>query len=164
MAIGFNAQFIEGRRNELIFKLLTDTNANIRRSIRQAFFELGRDLKATANKEILRKPKGGRTYFIRAPGGRRRRHVASAPGETHANMTGAARRSIGWQVNGSDSLTFGYGVDPRGPAPDYAEFLEFGTSKMAARPSLQNAMSDVERNAEVYFREAWRDVMPFERL
>jgi HK97 gp10 family phage protein len=155
--------FIQDRRNQQIEQLLRDTTANTRRSIRQAFFLLARDLKDTANREILKGQKTGRVYTYRTRSGARRRHQASAPGETHANLTGALRKSIGWQVNGWESLTFGYGVDPRGPAPDYANWVENGSSRMEARPSLQNAMKAVERNAESYFTETWYDVMDFER-
>lgn len=164
MTVGFEQKWIEDRRNARVNELLDDATVNIKRTIRQGFFQLGKDLKITANKEILRRPKKGRVYYIRTRGGRSRRHVASAPGETHANITGALRRSIGWVVAGSESLTFGYGVDPRGPAPDRAEWLEFGTTRMKARPSLQNAMKDTERNAEVYFGTIWKDIMEFERV
>lgn len=121
------------------------------RAIRQGFFQLGKDLKATADKEILRKPKSGRTYIIRGAGGSRRRHVASAPGETHANLSGKLRHSLGWAVQGAAQMEFGY-ID--GLIPEYAPFVEFGTRRMAARPSLSNAVGTTVRNAEIYFSSA----------
>jgi HK97 gp10 family phage protein len=125
------------------------------RAIRQGFFRLGRDLKASADREILRRPKGGRVYLIRGPGGRRRRHIASAPGETHANFSGRLRRSIGWEVRGAQELEFGYGAGPEaGAVPRYGIFLEFGTRRMEPRPSLRNAIGDIERNAEAHFDQA----------
>ncbi len=134
--------------------LLTLKNAeNIaRESVTRAWFEIGADLKRTASREILRKPKAGITYFRVDKLGRRRRHVASAPGETHANMTGALRRSIGWKVQG-DELAFGYGAS-RDDVPEYAPYLEFGTRRMKPRPSLQNAIRNTRRNAENYFANA----------
>jgi len=133
-----------------LFARLGTVNDGVRRAIRQGFFEFGKDLRDTASQEILRRPKGGRTYIVRQ-GKRRFRHTASAPGETHANLSGKLRRSIGFQIHGSRSMDFGYGVDPRGPAPDYAIYVEDGTSRMAARPSLQNAIRVTLRNGEVYF-------------
>lgn len=120
------------------------------RSIRHGWFALGGDLRRTANKEILRRPKSGIVYYIRGPSGRRRRHVASAPGETHANRSGTLRRSLGWIVRGHKSLEFGYGVDK--PAPDYAE-IEIGYGNVKPRPSLLNAIRDTNRNATRYFVE-----------
>ena len=123
----------------------------LRRTVRRGWFKLGKDLKQTANKEILRRPKGGRTYIRRTRGGRRRRHVASAPGETHANMSGKLRRSIGWRVSGSDRMEFGYGVARGESAPAYANAIENGSFKILARPSLRNAITATQRNAERYF-------------
>lgn len=127
-----------------------------RRSIRHGWFELGADLKRTANREILRKPKSGRTYYVSGPSGRRRRHVASAPGETHANLSGELRKSLSWKVRGYTQLEFGYGVDDSGAgkqdAPLWA-LIEFGTKRIKARPSLQNAIKATNRNAIRYFTE-----------
>jgi HK97 gp10 family phage protein len=109
---------------------------------------LGKDLKRTANKNILSKPKGGKVYIARTRGGRRRRHRSSAPGESHANRSGMLRRSLGWKVNGSKSMEFGYGVDK--PAPDYGKFVEDGTFKMKPRPSLAIAVKQTNRNSELY--------------
>lgn len=127
-----------------------------RQAIRQTWFALGKDMRAEANREILRRPKSGRVYIVRARGGRARRHVASAPGETHANLSGDLRRSISWKVFGTDSMAFGYGVSTtfRNAAPKYSPFVEFGTSRMAARPSLENAINATQRNAERHFIDA----------
>lgn len=128
---------------------MTRLNRLTREGIRWAFFEIGRDLKETANTDILKRPKGGRIYIIRGKSGRGRRHVASAPGESHANLTGKLRRSIGWRVRGDTMLRFGYGLQET--APNYTLFVEKGTSKMAARPSLKNSINKNLRNAEVHF-------------
>ncbi len=147
-------EFVQDPRNRLVFTKIEQIPELTRRSIRQGWFMLGRDLMQTASKEILRKPKGGRTYIVRIAGGRRRRHVASAPGETHANLSGKARRSLGYQVSGYQSMEFGYGVDKN--APEYVGFLEGGTTRMAARPSLLNAINATTRNAENYFNNEFK--------
>lgn len=146
-------QIKEDRQNKRVFLRVDQLGPRTKQGIREGFFEFGKDLKQTANKEILRRPKGGRTYIIRGPGGGRRRHVASAPGETHANRSGTLRRSMGWKVNGGRSMEFGYGVGYQAaPAPDYAGYVEDGTRKMAPRPSLGNAVKATERNAERHFQ------------
>lgn len=143
-------------RAERVFASIEDAPNTTRRAIRQAWFDLGIDLKSAASAEILRKPKGGRVYVVRGPGGRRRRHVASAPGETHANLTGRLRRSISWKVHGTDSMRFGYGVStrPSEDAPRYDEYVEFGTRRMEPRPSLDNAISEKQRDAERNFLDS----------
>lgn len=124
--------------------------ANLKRLTKEAVefagYTSGQQLIKATSAEILRKPKGGRTYFRRDRIGRRRRHIASAPGETHANMSGTLRRSLSFRVN-SFELEFGYGVQ-KGDAPEYAASVEFGTRKMAARPSLQNGIRDQRRNIQ----------------
>jgi hypothetical protein len=137
------------RHNDQVLLKLRQGEKLTRAGIRWAFFELGRDLNATADREILKKPKHGRTYIVRGPSGRRRRHRASAPGEAHANLTGKLRKSKGWQVRGSQELTFGYGVADQ--APDYAPFVERGTRRMGARPTLKLSVDANIRNAELHF-------------
>jgi hypothetical protein len=145
-------QVKEDRQNRQVYFRVDQLGPRTAQGIREGFFDLGKDLKAVADKEILRKPKRGRTYLVRGPSGRRRRHVASAPGETHANLSGKLRRSMGWRVQGASSLEFGYGVGYQAaPAPDYAAFVEEGTRRMAKRPSLGNAVNATTRNAERYF-------------
>jgi hypothetical protein len=95
-----------------------------------------------ANNEILHGHKSG-VKWPTLP------NRSSAPGETHANQSGALRRSIGWKVHGSDSLTFGYGAGGSPSAPPYARSVEEGTVKMAARPSLANAIKATNRNTVV---------------
>ncbi len=138
---------------EKTFREIGDIEPITNQAIRQMWFGLGRALVKNANREILRKPKGGRTYIIRSASGRRRRHVASAPGETHANMTGSLRKSLGFKIHGSDRMDFGYGVTGR-ETPLYAKWVEFGTTRMARRPSLENAITATQRDAETYFTRA----------
>lgn len=124
------------RAVQLIENLATATRAGVRYGAWQA----GNILKRNTRADILRKPKSGKTYVTRNRAGARRRHVASAPGETHANQSGALRRSLGFEVRGKE-LEFGYYN-----APDYAPFVEEGTRKMAPRPSLRNNIQRSERD------------------
>lgn len=115
-----------------------------KRQVELAAWKSARGLRSATSQEILRKPKGGRTYIRRDRLGRRRRHVASSPGETHSNMTGRLRRSLSFRVNSSE-IEFGYGVTD-GSAPEYAGWVEFGTKRMKPRPSLQNGINGERRN------------------
>ncbi len=150
-------RFIEDLDNKKVYVQIENLNNLTTQSIRKGFFALGKDLKITANREILRKPKSGRTYILRTRNGARRRHVASAPGETHANLSGKLRRSLSWQVSGSTQLEFGYGVGK--DAPVYGKFLENGTRRMDPRPSLANAIRETNRNGEVYFKEEFKKLI-----
>lgn len=143
--------FTPSKNMDRTFVKLKSSAVITERGIRKAWFKVGQDVKRRANAEILRKPKGGKTYIIRTAGGRKRRHVASKAGETHANLSGALRRSIEWRVRG-DQLDFGYGVVKT--APEYASFVEEGTGRMGARPTLRNAINDTKRNAEQHLRDA----------
>ena len=124
-------------------------NASVmgQRQMRHALFDSGKQLKSTANEEILHGKKSGRIYKVRSRSGRVRRHRSSAPGETHANLTGATRRSLSWKVRGHKQLTFGYGI-VRGDAPVYARRLEKGGGKLAARPTLANSLQANRRNIQ----------------
>ncbi|MCK5017302.1 MAG: hypothetical protein KAS32_09530, partial [Candidatus Peribacteraceae bacterium] len=79
---------------------LSERNA---RGIRQAFYKLGKDLRKTASDLILEKPKHGRLYRIRR-GKLIRKHRASAAGEAPANLSGRLRRSLDFNVVGSERM------------------------------------------------------------
>jgi len=142
--------FKAGPEEGHVFVRLYGIQEATRRAIRQSWFTVGKDLQAEANHEILKGRKTGRLYSVKGSRGRSRRHRASAPGETHANLSGRLRRSISWKVHGTDSMDFGYGVSTTqsNAAPDYASFVEFGTSRMDARPSLKNAINATQRSTE----------------
>lgn len=144
----------DGQTPKILLEI-ENLDVSSRRAIRGAWFQVGRDWKAAANREILRRPKGGRTYFIRGPSGRRRRHVASAPGETHANRSGKLRKALSWKVRGAEQMDVGYGVGSSS-SPRYAPFVEFGTSRMEARPSVENAIDEVDGTVETHFEDALR--------
>lgn len=150
--MSMKVKFLQNASNFKVYAKLNGIERLTKRAVRRGMFKWAKDLKATANQQILAKDKEGIVYLRRTPSGRRRRHRASAPGQSHANRTGALRKSIGWNVTGSDRLEFGYGVDGK-DTPLYAPFIEFGTFRMKPRPSLQNAINSTLGNAETYFKE-----------
>lgn len=120
--------------------------------VEHAAWTSAQGLRRATSKEILRRPKGGRVYKSRTGSGARRRHTSSAAGETHANLSGKLRRSLDFKVSIKE-IEFGYGVT-KGNAPDYANFVEFGTpgGQMKPRPSLQNGIKSQTRNFQANFR------------
>ena len=93
-------QFIQLGANARTFARIEGIEKLTRKGLRQGMFKAGQSLRSEASHEILKGPKTGRIYIRRIRGGRRRRHQASAPGETHANITGKLRRSLSFQLRG----------------------------------------------------------------
>jgi len=140
----------EGSNNREVFLSLDNIDENTRRGIRQGFFRLGRLMEVNLKRELMKKNKTGRIYRNgRTKTGRKRRHRASAPGETPANRSGNYRRNVGYQIRGSENMQFGV----REGAP-YAEFLEEGTSRMDPRPGVGNTVKDTEKDAQNFFDSA----------
>jgi hypothetical protein len=108
------------------------------RGIRQGLYKVGKVLKARANKDILAKDKTGRVYIIRR-GKIRRKHQASAPGETFANLSGAARKTLAFTVTGASELEFGFGSNSQ---TRYTKILETRLN----RPALGNAVKKESGN------------------
>lgn len=140
--------------NEMVLNVRNLDKAT-RRGVRQGFYKLGKSLKATANKNILEKPKSGRTYIIRrGPTGRRFRHIASSRGESFANVSGAARRTLGFDVRGANHLEFGFRKNSQ---TEYTKLLE-DTNKLN-RPTLKIAIKQNQRNSvKLFEREIKRAV------
>jgi len=116
----------------------------------QAFYQIGKDLKQTAVKLIADKKKKTGRIYIKRLNGRLVRHRASAPGEAPANFTGNLKKSVGYDVSGSDKLIFGAGG--KKSKVHYAKFLEQGTRKMQPRPFLKKAIEDNYRNIENHIK------------
>ena len=111
------------RVNRAFRKLPERLTASTRKAIRKG----GLMIRATATVS-LRQPGKGRLYIRGAV-----RHRASAPGDPPASDTGRLLGSIEMVL-----LDGGLAAEI-GTALDYGRFLEFGTSKMAARPFLRPA-------------------------
>ncbi len=86
-----------------------------------------------AVRNIARGSKSGTTRQLYNP---RRTHTSSAPGEFPASDTGFLVSSIVLDI---DTNGLGANVESRA---DYSQALEFGTSKMAARPFMQPALAE----------------------
>ena len=156
---------VDGPTEETL-KHIKNHSRNVRKTIRNTFFFMGQDLKKNIIADIKDvNAKTGKVYIVRGSKskglylmldpitatavnlyrGRRRSHQASAPGETHADLSGTLRKSLGWKVQGSNNLLIGYGVSGK-PAPDYAE-IEFGFGRVEARPSIGNRVDNASFEA-----------------
>lgn len=101
------------------------------------------DTMNTAKKSIQNNSGGGRTYEKYNP---RRTHTASSAGNPPNTDTGFLVSNIHVVVD-LDGL--GGSVESRA---DYSGFLEFGTSKMQARPYLQPALEENKPKIRARFR------------
>lgn len=101
----------------------------VRIGVEQAGHMAGQILVRQFQKGILNGPKSGRLY---------NGHQASAPGEYSANKSGALLRSGGYEMRGGRFLHF----YSRGCG--HAGYQELGTSRMAPRPNLGNAVRDAD--------------------
>lgn len=145
----------QNRENEVVYREVDFMPTRIQQVFRRGFIDFMRAIVKRANYEILHGKKTGRLYRRRLPSGRMKNHRASAPGETHANFSGALRRSLSWKVHGWQRAEVGYGVavEQAKAAPFYAPFVEFGTARMASRPSIKNAIDKEE--PEPHFNRAF---------
>lgn len=92
--------------------------------------------------------RSGRTYKVP---GTQKIYTASSPGEPPASATGALRQSITFEVEGEGKKIIGR----VGSNTKYAPMLEFGTSRMAARPWLRKSFEQSEQKVEEIFTRIW---------
>lgn len=132
--------------NTRAIKSAENIAANTRFGVEHALWRSGKDIQGEFNRQVLAKNKTGRLYIRRIRGGARRKHRASAPGETPANRTGAYRKAFSFNVDGAHQLKVGVAAVENGADGKYPLYLEIGTSRMKPRPGLRNAVSASERD------------------
>jgi len=147
-------------RAKLSIKNLNDATS---KSIRRAFYDLGKDLTKEAKNLIDSKPKSGRTYIKRigTKGQRLKKgisYIASAAGEAPAVVSGTLKRSLNFNVVGDKKLQVG--IDLHYGAATYAKYLEYkniismtgrGSQKIAPRPFLSAAYNNKKAIFKDYF-------------
>ena len=146
-----------GSSNEKTMKFLYELPVELTKAIRQGFYTSGKQLVADLNKD-MKAPKSGRAYKVyRGVSGKLKKpkiHVASAPSETPAIITGKFRKSVDFAVRGNRTLEFGANQS----APEYAEFLEKGTSKMEAREPFKRTViklkDKIKSNIDIQLKKA----------
>lgn len=132
--------------NVQAFESAENIAAKTRFGIEKALWHSGKDIQGEFNRQVLAKNKTGRLYIRRTRGGAKRKHRASAPGETPANRTGAYRKAFSFNVDGAHQLKVGIAAVDNGSDGKYPLYLEVGTSRMKPRPGLRNAVSASERS------------------
>ena len=143
-------------KTEKLLKNIKNSDKATIRGIRQGLWFIGKDLKDTADKNIQAGPRRGRTYIRRGPSGRRRVHVASLPGESFANDTGRARRTLGFQVRGFERLEFGFRQNNETTyVKELEDVLKLNrpTLRIAVRENERNATEHLEREIEKAIKE-----------
>lgn len=119
-----------------------------------ALLQVGQDLVRFAQTGIERQIKKGRVYGVKRKGGRKvlvpyraglPSHTASAPGQFPAILNGDVLRSIRFDKRGAREIEFG-STDPK------AVWLENGTGRMKARPTLARAVKERQKNAFNYLK------------
>lgn len=111
--------------------------ARIRQMVMQTLLAVGNDVRNVAIKSMTGK-KTGRIYRRRTVS-----HQASAPGQAPAVDTGRLRGSIDVDTSRISALV----VTIRAQT-EYAEHLEFGTSRMAARPYMRPALAKATKSLD----------------
>jgi hypothetical protein len=104
--------------NRKVFRRIDNLSKTVDRAIDDMWDDYTPILEKEASRNI-KKSKSGREYVIRTRSGTRRRHRASAPGESHANVTKTLTKSLDTKQRGN-TLEFGYLDKP----PDYAGVIE----------------------------------------
>ena len=132
--MSIDVEIIDPAGNKKFFESALNLASSTRFGIQKALYQTGKDLSGEFNRQVLSKDKTGNLYLIKG-----RRHTASAPGETPANITGNYRKSIGFNVDGSNQLIFGNSAE-------YAGFLEVGTLRIAPRSGLLNVINAGQRD------------------
>lgn len=111
--------------------------------IEETIFDIATETQMEAVKGINGPPKSGMVYEKYNPN---RTHTASAPGQYPASDTGRLASSVRMLPDGPVAWVVGTNVT-------YGPMLEFGTSRMAARPwllpSFEKAKIGIEREMRV---------------
>ena len=112
-------------------KNLTGISADIRKKMQQVITYGINATRNTAVDNILRGAKSGETYVKY---NQRRTHQASASGQFPASDTGFLANNIVTSIQGN-----GLEGEVISQA-EYSQYLEYGTSKMGARPFMQPSL------------------------
>lgn len=116
--------------SEKLQRELRRLSDDLRREVGQVVLGAAVEMRADIVTSIQRGPASGVTYKKSNP---TRTHTASAPGQPPMSDTGRLANSITFDRVGDLTATVG-------SALNYAPWLEYGTSRMAARPFFRPAV------------------------
>ena len=142
MNIKFSLKNLKSFNKRLEKRLKRDAMTQIKRKVTRGVMLV----RNTAVEEIQRGTKTGETYELYSP---RRTHTSSAPGEYPATDTGFLVSQISTDVHTKGNSVVGQIISS---AP-YSKHLEFGTTKMSARPFMQPSLEKNKRKIREIFRK-----------
>jgi len=142
MNIKFSLKNLKSFNKRLEKRLKRDAMTQIKRNVTRGVMLV----RNTAVEEIQRGTKTGETYELYSP---RRTHTSSAPGEFPATDTGFLVSQISTDVHTKGNSVVGQIISS---AP-YSKHLEFGTTKMSARPFMQPSLEKNKRKIREIFRK-----------
>lgn len=116
---------------------LRDMSDDVRNAVNDAVVGTAVELRGDVIQSVQNGPASGRTYQKYKP---RRVHTASAPGQPPMSDTGRLASSIYF----TESFGARRGLEAQvGSNVVYARYLEYGTSRMAARPFFRPAVEEM---------------------
>ena len=142
MNIKFSLKNLKSFNKRLEKRLKRDAITQIKRNVTRGVMLV----RNTAVEEIQRGTKTGETYELYSP---RRTHTSSAPGEFPATDTGFLVSQISTDVHTKGNSVVGQIISS---AP-YSKHLEFGTTKMSARPFMQPSLEKNKRKIREIFKK-----------
>lgn len=145
--------------NMKTFRQLAQVKRIGHKAVRSLMTHQARDIVKEARRS-RKDPKTGRLYFNvtrRLLTGRlfhKARHRASASGQSHADIAGEVRGSLGYTITGSRYFIVGYGggKGKNGP-PKFVKALH------ATRPTILNAIRQTNGNAQKHWNRLIRRAM-----
>ena len=144
--------FVDIKDFAKVQKAMEELVANVGKPFEQVLEGGGQEIRKEAVRSIQQDPKSGIIYQRYNP---RRRHQASAKGESPASDTGFLVSQIKVKKKNKDEVV----VESTAP---YSAFLEFGTSEMGERPFMHPAtMRAFPKIAKAVFNKVVEKVKEF---
>ena len=144
--------FVDIKDFAKVQKAMDELVANVGKPFEQVLEGGGQEIRKEAVRSIQQDPKSGIIYQRYNP---RRRHQASAKGESPASDTGFLVSQIKVKKKNKDEVF----VESTAP---YSAFLEFGTSQMGERPFMHPAtMRAFPKIAKAVFNKVVEKVKEF---
>ena len=144
--------FVDVKDFAKVQKAMDELVANVGKPFEQVLEGGGQEIRKEAVRSIQQDPKSGIIYQRYNP---RRRHQASAKGESPASDTGFLVSQIKVKKKNRDEVV----VESTAP---YSAFLEFGTSQMGERPFMHPAtMRAFPKIAKAVFNKVVEKVKEF---
>jgi hypothetical protein len=138
--------------NQKALYTLKNQKSGVKTGINVGFKTAGRQLVRRAGRQMLARDKTGRLYRIDI-NGQTISHRASRPGQSLANLTGNARRSLGSETRGGIQMEFGARQGYEG-ADYFADWESETTPQRIRRRTLERAVKAEQGNTQTILTTA----------